>query len=275
MKACFARFKRAGIYLAAIVAIGLGVPAAPAQAQTPSAYDAVKQRGVLRVGWAPWFPYAYKDPKTNQVAGVTADLMQSLAQSLGTKVAFVEDGWGTMIAGLQADKFDVLMPMAVTPPRAEAATFSEEFMKVDLGAMVRKADQDKYATWKDLNKPGVTISVAMGSNTALYARQTFDKANVVEMKGEPEAVTAVITGKSDAWASTYSAFSGSAPGRDRLVVVAGEPFAYNPVALVVRKGDTKMRGAVDTFLEQYRDSGELAKAIGKYGLQQTEILKKN
>jgi ABC-type amino acid transport substrate-binding protein len=112
----------------------------------------------------------------------------------------------------------------------------------------------------------------MGSNTALYAKQVFTKARVVEMKGEPESVTAVITGKSDAWASTYSAFSGSAPGRDQLVVVPGEPFAYSPVALVVRKDDTRMRDQLDAFLSKYRSSGALLASVQKNGLDSSEIV---
>src|SRR5690606_27519126 len=110
---------------ATLAASGLLTPAF-AQGQ-PSAYDAILKRGNLRVGWAPWFPYAYKDPKTNLVAGITADLMKDLAASMKVELRLVEDSWGTMVAGLQADKFDILMPMAVTPPRESAATFSDNF----------------------------------------------------------------------------------------------------------------------------------------------------
>lgn len=247
--------------------------AVPAFAQSgPSAYDTVLKRGALRVGWAPWFPYAYKDPKTSQVAGLTVDLMKELAASMKVELHLVEDSWGTMIAGLQADKFDMLMPMAVTAPRETAATFTNTFMKVNLGVMIRPADQAKYKSWKDLDRDGVTISAAMGSNTALYAKQVFTKAKVVEMKGEPESVTAVITGKSDAWASTYSAFAGSAPGRNQLVVLPGEPFAYSPVGLVVRKDDTKMRDQLNAFLAKYRTSGALLAAVEKQGLDKSEIM---
>jgi ABC-type amino acid transport substrate-binding protein len=218
----------------ALLTAGSYVPAAFAQAATPSAYDAVAKSGKLRVGWAPWFPYAYKDPKTGQVSGITADLMKDLAASMKVELQFVEDGWGTMIAGLQADKYDMLMPMALTD--------------------------------------GATISVALGSNTALYAKQMFPKARIAEMKGEPEAVTAVITGKSDAWASTYSAFSSSAPGREQLAVVPGAPFAYSPVGLVVRLGDTRMRDQLNAFLKTYHSSGSLLAAVTKQGMDVSEIV---
>ncbi|MFC5312751.1 transporter substrate-binding domain-containing protein, partial [Azospirillum rugosum] len=74
----------------------------------------------MRVGWAPWYPYAFKDPQTNKISGLTVDLIQDMAQWLKVDVQWVEDSWGTMIAGLQANKFDMLMPMAVTLPRAQA-----------------------------------------------------------------------------------------------------------------------------------------------------------
>jgi ABC-type amino acid transport substrate-binding protein len=247
-----------------VAAVSPVVLAADAQ---PSALDTIQKTGVLRVGWAPWYPYAYRDPKTNGIGGVTVDLVNALASRLHAKVQWVEDGWSTMIAGLQADKFDMLMPMAITPPRAQAATFSSPFMDLSLGEMVRRADVDKYKSWHDLDKDGVSISVAMGSNTALYAHQVFKHASIVEMKGEPEAVTALITGKVTAWASTYSAFQDSAPGREQLVVVGGPPFAANPLAFVVRKGDARMETAINDFLTGYKTSGDLPKLVAKWDLQ--------
>lgn len=270
MKWIGAIFRRSLPGLALLVAIGTSGAALAATVdagQQPSALDTVQKSGVLRVGWAPWYPYAYRDPKNNGIGGVTVDLVNALAAKLKVRVQWVEDGWPTMIAGLQADKFDMLMPMAITPPRAEAATFSDPFMQINLGEMVRRDDAAKYRSWHDLDKDGVSISVAMGSNTALYAHQVFRHATIVEMKGEPEAVTAVITGKVAAWASTYSAFQGSAPGRDQLVVVPGEPFAANPLAFVVRKGDAGMQAAVNSFLAQYRASGDLAKLSARWDLQ--------
>lgn len=247
------------------------VAQAPAAAQT-SALDNVQKRGVLRIGWAPWFPYAFKDPKTNQVSGIAVDLIKDIAAGMQVEVRWIEDSWGTMIAGLQADKFDMLMPMAITPPRAEAATFTEPFMKTDLGLMVRTSEQDKYKSWKDLDKEGVSIAAAMGSNTALYAKQQFKKARIVEMKGEPESVTSVITGKVDAWASTYSTFSSSAPGRNQLTIVPGEPFAYSPVALVVRKGDNAMRDRLNEFIGQGKSKGAFLEIAKKHGMNEADVL---
>jgi ABC-type amino acid transport substrate-binding protein len=250
--------------------LALGV-ASQAMAAT-SSLENVQKRGVLRVGWAPWFPYAYKDPKTNQVSGIAADMIKEIATSLKVDVQWVEDNWGTMIAGLQADKFDMLMPMAVTPPRAEAATFTDPFLKTSLGLMVRTADQQKYKVWKDLDKEGATIAVAMGSNTAMYAKQVFSKAKVIEMKGEPESVTNVVTGKVDAWASTYSTFSASAPGRSQLVVVPGEPFASNPIALVVRKGDDVFRDRLNQILREQKSSGAVTRIAKKQGLPEADFI---
>jgi polar amino acid transport system substrate-binding protein len=272
MKSLSPTRRQFSLSLASLATLAASGTLVPAFAGAPSAYDAVVKRGVLRVGWAPWFPYAYKDPKTNEVAGLTMDLMKDLAASMKVQLQLVEDSWGTKIAGLQADKFDILMPMAVTAPRESAATFTNTFMKVNLGVMIRPADQAKYKSWKDLDREGVTISAAMGSNTALYAKEVFKKARIVEMKGEPESVTAVITGKSDAWASTYSAFSGSAPGRTQLLVLPGDPFAYSPVGLVVRKDDTRMRDQLNAFLGKYRTSGALLAAVSKQGLDKSEII---
>jgi cyclohexadienyl dehydratase len=268
MRSLVPLFRKFAQLFALLLVLGVATHATAA----PSALEGIQKRGVIRVGWAPWFPYAFKDPKTNQVAGLTVDLVKNIAANLKVEVQWVEDGWGTMIAGLQADKFDILMPMAITPPRAEAATFTDPFMKTNLGLMVREADKQKYNSWKDIDKDGVTIAVAMGSNTALYAKQSFSKAKIIEMKGEPEAVTSVVTGKVSAWASTYSTFSSSAPGRSQLTIVPGEPFAFSPVALVVRKGDTVLRDRLNQVLREEKTSGSLLRVAKKQGLDESDIL---
>src|SRR5258708_27269973 len=89
-----------------------------AQAQT-SALDRIEKQRVMRVGWAVWHPYVFRDPKTNQVQGISYDLVQDLGKSLGVKVEWVEDSWATLPAGLQANKFEITNLMAITPPRAE------------------------------------------------------------------------------------------------------------------------------------------------------------
>ena len=75
--------------------------------------------GTPGVGWAIWHPYVFRDPKSNQLHGVTYELVHEMGKSMGVKVEWVEDNWNTLAAGIQANKFEVVNLLAITPPRAE------------------------------------------------------------------------------------------------------------------------------------------------------------
>lgn len=70
-----------------------------------------------------------RNPKTNQIQGISYDLVQDMGKALGVKVDWVEDNWSTLPAGIQASKFEITNLMAITPPRAEAVGFSEPVTK--------------------------------------------------------------------------------------------------------------------------------------------------
>src|SRR6185369_8923618 len=79
----------------------------------------------LRVGWSTWFPFMYIDPKTSKLTGFTVDLYeQHLAKALGVKIKWVENPWSTMMAGLQADKFDIVSNANRTFQRLLAAEYA-------------------------------------------------------------------------------------------------------------------------------------------------------
>jgi cyclohexadienyl dehydratase len=267
-----ARLLSAFLVVGTIAAASL--PERAAAQDTSSALQEIQKRGYIRVGWATWYPFAYKDPKTGQVTGLTADLMKDVGEWLKVEVRWVEDGWGTMIAGLQANKYDIAMPMAITLPRALAVTFTEPFMQFNLGVMVRKEDDGKYKSWQELDKPGMKVVAALGSNTALYAKKVFRNATIIEAKSEPDSVTSVLTRKADAWASSYSTFQApEAPGRDQMVIVPGAPFAYSPMSLVVRQGDFLMRDWLNAFQREERISGALMQIIEKNNLDESYVMK--
>src|SRR4051794_25062326 len=99
---------------ALLVAGGVVLNVFGAAAQAPSVLDRVHKDHVLRVGWGTWYPYIFKDPKTNKLSGFSYDLIEDLGKSMGARVEWIEDSWSTMVAGIQARKFDMTNVMAIT-----------------------------------------------------------------------------------------------------------------------------------------------------------------
>jgi ABC-type amino acid transport substrate-binding protein len=119
-----------------LVVLGMGLDLAGAQQIEKPALIRWKETGVIRVGWAGWYPFMSKDAKTGEVKGFLIDITKTLAEQAGMKTEFVEDSWGTFVAGLKANKFDIFASGVVTIPRALEMGFSDGYMVIPTAFMV-------------------------------------------------------------------------------------------------------------------------------------------
>ncbi|MGI9332668.1 MAG: transporter substrate-binding domain-containing protein, partial [Gammaproteobacteria bacterium] len=70
----------------------------------------VLDRGELRIGTTGDFnPMSFKDPETKQYKGHQIDAAMQLAQDMGVTATFVATDWKTLINGVVADKYDIVM----------------------------------------------------------------------------------------------------------------------------------------------------------------------
>jgi polar amino acid transport system substrate-binding protein len=247
---------------AAVVALG---PGAPTRAARPSVLDRIEKDKVLRVGWAVWYPYVYRDPKSNQVQGVSYELAQELAKSFGARVEWVEDSWATLPAGVQAGKFDITNLMAITPPRAQVVDFSEPVTKHDLSLLAPKDEVAKTKGWEDWDRPGVRIVVTLGSNTDMFLTEKFKKAEIVRLKTSGENILALVSGRVNAHASTVDALKTIQREHSQMAIVPGS-FGHSDVAFALPQGDAPFAGRVNDFVRKVKKSGHIKQLLEKYGL---------
>jgi ABC-type amino acid transport substrate-binding protein len=253
--------------LSAVTLLGICQPA-EAQSQTQSTLQEIKNRGTLRVGWGVLFPYMYRDPSNNnQLTGFAVDFMNAMAQALGVKVEFIEDNWSTMIAGLQANKFDITLPaLGITLPRAEVITYTHPIARQPIGLMVLKKNVDKYKSWQDLDKPELRITTTLGSNIDLFVTQRFKNAQIIRVKGGPDSIAQMLGGKADAWANAIEAFNMIEKERPDLAIVPGQRLGASPMAMGVRQGDFIWRDWINLFIAEMERTGRLKTMLDAHNL---------
>jgi cyclohexadienyl dehydratase len=149
-----------------LLAFATLLAALPAVAQSPSS-DRLQQildRGVLRVGTTMDTPvFSMRDPASGQLSGFDMDALGTLAPALGVKIEYVKMTFGSMLADLAADKFDLAMSgMGRTLERARVATFSKPYMRYGKLLMIRSADRERFRTLSDLDHPGIKIAYNRG-----------------------------------------------------------------------------------------------------------------
>jgi polar amino acid transport system substrate-binding protein len=231
-----------------------------------SAVQRIDKEKVLRVGWAVWHPYLFRDPKTNRLEGITYDLVNEMGRKMGVKIQWVEDGWSTLPAGIQADKFDITNLMAITPPRAKAISFSEPVTQHGLSLIAPAAAVAKTHSWQDWDKPGVKIAVTLGANSDMFVTQKFKRAEIVRLKTVPENVLALMTGRVDAHASTIDALKTIQKEHPGLAIVPGS-YGGSEVAFGMPKGDAKLAKRLNDFIHAEKQSGRIKQLLSKYGLE--------
>jgi ABC-type amino acid transport substrate-binding protein len=245
--------------------LALAVMPALGIAAKPSALDRIEKEKTLRVGWAVWHPYVFRDPKTNQVQGVSYDLLNDFAKALGAKLEWVEDSWGTLPAGIQAGKFEITNLMAITPPRAKVVDFSEPVTKHGLSLLAPKDEVAKTKGWEEWDKSGIKIAVTLGANSDMFVTEKFKKAEIVRLKTVPENVLALVSGRVNAHASTIDALKTIQKEHPQMSIVPGS-FGSSEVAFALPQGDTALAGKINELVRKAKSSGRIKQLLDKYGL---------
>jgi cyclohexadienyl dehydratase len=107
--------------------------------------------------------FSMRDPASGQLIGFDMDALETLAPALSVKIEYVKMTFGSMLADLAADKFDIAMSgMGRTLERARVATFSKPYMRYGKLLMIRSADRERFRSLPDLDHPGIKIAYNRG-----------------------------------------------------------------------------------------------------------------
>ena len=77
----------------------------------------------LTMGWDPWEPYHYMDPKGN-LQGLDVELVRAIAAEAGCSVSFERDNWASLLGRIRNGEIDLISGATRTPEREKFALFS-------------------------------------------------------------------------------------------------------------------------------------------------------
>jgi polar amino acid transport system substrate-binding protein len=205
--------------LALLAACVLGTAA---HAQSP--LDRAKKDGYIRVGFPNQVPYAYADEK-GQLTGADAVIARMVVQKMGIKeMDGVLTEFASLIPGLKAGRFDIVLAMFVNPQRCAQVVFSEPIYRVAQGIIVGTGNPRKIHNYDDLIKQGdLKIAVMAGAVQMNNLKKLgVPESRIVSFPDGPSAIAALSAGRADAF--TIS----DLPAR-RLLAAAGPSTALEMV----------------------------------------------
>jgi cyclohexadienyl dehydratase len=234
------------------------LPAA-AESQAPDRLQKILDRGVLRVGTTMDTPvFSMRDPASGNLRGLDMDVLETLSSSLGVKLEYVKMTFGSMLADLAADKFDIAMSgMGRTLDRARVATFSKPYMRYGKLLLIRSADQGRFKTLADLDNRG-------GLNDR-FAHNMFTQATPVGFDSNELATADLLAGKLDAQVSDSTAAIYMGRQNARLAAMSPDK-VFHPiyVAILLRRDDQTLLNYINIWLDQIELDGTLGKIRTKW-----------
>ncbi len=223
----------------------------------------IQEKGEIVVAmegtWAPW---TYHDEDGNLV-GYDVEVAQKIAEKLGVKATFVEGEWDGLFAGLDAERYDIVVNgVEVTDERAEKYDFSEPYCYIRT-ALIVKSDNEEIKTFADLNGKTTANSIA---STYMTLAESYG-ATATGVDSLDQTLDLVLSGRVDATLNAEVSFYDYMkvhPDAQLKVAALTEEASF--VSIPIRKGteNASLREAIDTAIKELRESGELSEISVKY-----------
>lgn len=223
----------------------------------------IQQSGQITIAmegtWAPW---TYHDEDDNLV-GYDVEVGKAIADKLGVSANFVEGKWDGLLAGLDAQRYDIMINgVGITEKRQEKYSFSDPYA-YNRTAIIVRGDYDEITCMEDLKgkKTANTISSTYAVRAEAYG------ATVTGVDDLNQTIELLLSGRIDATLNaeaTYLDYIKAHP--DANIKIAAYSGDVEPVAIPMRKGDdTKtLLEAINKALEELEADGTLSDLAVKY-----------
>jgi len=221
-----------------------------------STLTAIMERGVLRVGFDTFVPWAMKD-KTGAFIGFEIDVAERFAKDLGVRVELVPTAWKGIIPALLAGKFDLLIGgMSIRADRAQQVYFSEPYYYSGQALVASREKAATLTTMQAYNDPGVIIVARTGTTAQKALEEHFPRAQKRLFEKEPQALQELLSGRAHAFVSMAPLpAQQAAEYPDKLFVPFERNLTNEPNGIAMRKGDPDLLNYVNSWVHQVRGEG--------------------
>ena len=178
--------------------------------------EKAKSNGYIRVGFPNQVPYAYATA-SGKLTGADAELARMVVERMDVgEMDGVLTEFASLIPGLKAGRFDVVLAMFVNPKRCAEIAFAEPIYGIGQALVVQDGNPKSIMSYDDLiSRDDVKFAIMSGAVQGIYAKKlNIPESRVMGFPDGPSAVAAVGTGRADA-------FGISSLSARRLVEAAG------------------------------------------------------
>ena len=175
---------------------------------------------------------------------------------MGVKAVFVPTDWKTLINGIVAGKYDIVMTgTSMTVGRAKAAGYTLPWGRTGYLPLTRKELAGRFKTWEDLNSPDVTIGYNLGTSFADFVKQRLPKAKVKEVESPARDWQELLAGRVDVTISSILEAGTLQSTHDDLVIPFQQAANSLPLSFIVPQDDQVWLNFVNNWMRIKLESG--------------------
>jgi len=217
---------------------------------------------VLRVGTpADYAPFSAE--AGGRVTGADVALALRLAAALQLRPVFLRSSWRTLLADLDADRFDIAVGgISVTPARLAVASFSLPIAHGGKTAIGRCADRERLGTLAAIDQPGVRIIENAGGTNEAFARETLHAATLRVHPDNRTVLDEIVAARADAMFTDDTEVALAARRHPELCRLLAELYAPSDKAILLPR-DPAWAVAVNAWLAPEIDRGTPARLLAE------------
>lgn len=242
--------------------------------------ERLRERGVLRVGYAVEAPYALVGPGA-EVTGESPETARRIAARLGlNRIEWVQVPFGELIPSLNERRFDMIAAgLFVTAERAAKLRYADPSVRVLPGWLVRKGNPKSLSSYRAAGgRRDVTIAVLEGSvEQQRLGALGLPKALMLAVPDAQAGRSALAKGAADALAlslpTTRWMSSGSPETFDALPDLGSDgPVAHADwVAFAFHREDVGLQQAWNQAQRGWIGSAEHARLVRRFGFARDDL----
>lgn len=222
-------------------------------------------------------PPFYWTAQDGTVTGADIELADAVLRAIGvTAIEHVPTSFDELLPGVSQGRWDMNVPIFITPERAQHVAFSLPVWALGDGFLVQPGNPKALHGYAALAAQGdARLGVIAGQVqiSSAKAAGVADRQFVV-FKDQPEAIAALTAGQLDAFAATAIGCRAAAEDNPAVQAVAhalGQG-AKPPVGgFSFAKGNDRLLNAVNAQLRGYLGSADHRARMAGFGITATEI----
>jgi len=234
---------------------------------------------VLKVGYGGFSPYTINDLKdTNtqsKVKGYSIDLVNEIANlsEPKLKVEWVKFNFETLKTDMLSGKFEFIAdPVYQTITRARDLGCTQPYAYFGISVGIVKKDDNRFNTFKDLDRSDISISLAEGWTSSEYAKQNLTKPQfkMISVSGDAfNQLDEVLFGRADVALNDVPTIAQYVKAhKDKVkAIFLDNPPSVVPGSFIVPKENQELINFLNTSIEVLKANGTLRKLDEKWKTQ--------